>query len=84
MFPDWLNIFIIAGIALFAGGISILIWVLLRRALRLGQLRVRRISFDRGKQPGLFWLLFGIYGFAGTVFACFNIFLLILLGQYFL
>ena len=82
MFPEWLNIFVIGGIALLAGGISILIWALILQALHLGQLCVRRICFDRQKQPGLFWSILGIYGFAAVAFACFSIFLLTLLGRY--
>lgn len=79
MLPVWLNTLVIIFIAFSAIGVSILIGVLLRKGLRLGQVRVRRVTFDRADQPGFFWLIVGVYSFAALASACFGIFLLFLL-----
>lgn len=76
-----LSKFIVAVIALASGGVGVLTLVLAWRAWRGGQARVRRLTFDRQNQPGLFWLILAVYTFVAITAVCFGVFLLGLLGM---
>ena len=77
-----LSLLVIIFIALAAAGVAVLVWVIVWKSWRAGQVSVRGLAFDREKQPGTFWLVLAVSAFAATTFACFSIFLFRIILEY--
>lgn len=76
------TILTLCGLTVVVMGLGLFVFLLVGRGIKAGRIAVRGQAFDRERSPAMFWLILGLYGFAGASLFCRGLTLMSMMALY--